>query len=199
MYNFVKAGLRVFNSCWLYFLLSGETEWSYILKQIGQCIFFWSKIGQYIQEYCSRQKTIRSSDLSSFWITDTEKQVTWKNETKLEPNFRGYHSHFTSNYRPTKQYECSVSVQWHSTFSRQSEKSMHAVLTLTCTLLPGNQVRQVTHVGRKDVQKACISWDGLTALFTVNRYYAQWAVSPLHWGLLVLLGRHQDHVVVGRI
>ena len=42
--------------------------------------------------------------------------------------FRGYHSHFTSNYRPSSQYECSVDVQWHSAFSRRSEKNMHAVL-----------------------------------------------------------------------
>ena len=151
---------------------------------------FWSKsVGQ---------KTICSSDLSSCWITDTGKQVIWKSETKLEPNVRGYHSHFTSNYRPSTQYECSVSVQWQSTFSRRSEKSMHAVLTLTCTLILDNQDQQVTHVGRKEVQKACISWDRLTALFTVNRHYTQWAVSPLRWGLVVLLGRYQDHVNINR-
>ena len=40
--HFVKAELHVFNSCWLYFLLLGETELLYILKQIGLYIF-WSK------------------------------------------------------------------------------------------------------------------------------------------------------------
>ena len=187
--------VTILSTSLIHFSLKG---WENVLFELG--IEMVKQIGQYIQECCSRQQTICSSDLSSCWITDTEKQVIWKNETKLEPNFRGYHSHFsTSNYRPSTQYECSVSVKWHSKFSRRSEKSMHAVLTLACTLLPDNQDRQVTHVGRKDVQKASISSDGLTALFTVNRHYAQWEVSPLRWGLVVLLGRYQDHVVVGRI
>ena len=79
---------------------------------------------------------------------------------------------------------CGVSARCNSTFSRRSEKKHEG---------------SSTHVGRKDVQKACISWDRLTALFTVKRHYAQWAVSPLRWGLVVLLGRYQDHVVAGRI
>ena len=61
--HFVQAELRVFIN---------RVNRLYILKEISQ----------YVQEFCSRQR----SDFSSCWITGTVKQSDLKNEKKMEPN-----------------------------------------------------------------------------------------------------------------
>ena len=99
--HFVQTELRVFISCLLYFLLSGETKWLYILKQTQA-----ANISSSGQKYFL-------SDLPSCWITGTEKhgvftcRITKQNWNQIIPRI-SFTVHFEFSAQHT--YKCSVKL-----------------------------------------------------------------------------------------
>ena len=106
-------------------------------------------------------------------FTGTENRVYLVEQNKTgAKSFRGYHSQFTLNSRPSTQYECSVKYMYSACGNERFHvevKSMHGstilkcvvarvyyfmLETLTCTLLPDHQYWQVTHVGWEAIKKA---------------------------------------------
>ena len=101
--HFVQTELRVFISCLLYFLLSGETKWLYILKQTQAAI----TLGV-------ADKNIFSVTLPSCWITGTEKhgvftcRITKQNWNQIIPRIS-----FTVHFEFSAQHTYSMNAVWN--------------------------------------------------------------------------------------
>ena len=102
--HFVQTELPVFISCLLYFLLSGEKKWLYILKQTQA-----ANISSSGQKYFL-------SDLPSCWITGTEKhgvftsRITKQNWNQIIPRI-SFTVHFEFLAQHTyRLYECNVKI-----------------------------------------------------------------------------------------
>ena len=103
--HFVQTELRVFISCLLYLLLSGETKWLYILKQTQAAI------------------TLGVPDKNIFSVTFRRVElqvrrnmvclhVEQQNKTGTK-SFRVYHSPFTLNSRPSTRtvwMQCEINM-----------------------------------------------------------------------------------------